>query len=125
MPSEQEKEYPEPSRFGVMPAYGFFCRHVKGIQFDNVDLAFEQDEQRPAFVLDEVSDAQFYFLKAQRVDSGARTFLLRNVTGFRTPCENADLGRQRRGRRLSKRWSGAGMWFGRVSIWLRRSEGAS
>ena len=82
VPSEQEKEYPEPSRFGVMPAYGFFCRHVKGIKFNNIDLTFLKEEQRPAFVLDGVWDPQFYFLNAQRSQSGKPTFLLRNVTGF-------------------------------------------
>ena len=29
---EQEKEYPEPSMFGLLPAYGFFIRHAKGIE---------------------------------------------------------------------------------------------
>jgi hypothetical protein len=82
VPSEQEKEYPEPGRFGTIPAYGFFCRHVKGIQFSNVDLACSSEELRPAFVLDEVAGAEFYFLKAQKSDQGHPTFLLRNVTGF-------------------------------------------
>ncbi len=82
IPPEQEKEYPEPSRFGIMPAYGFFCRHVAGIQFNNVDLAYEQEEQRPAFVFDSVSGVRCYFVKAQRATPEAPTFLLRNVSGF-------------------------------------------
>jgi hypothetical protein len=82
VPSEQEKEYPEPGRFGTMPAYGFFCRHVDGIQFHNIDLAFASEEQRPAFVLDEVAGSEFYFLKAQRAEHGSPTFLLRNVRDF-------------------------------------------
>jgi len=28
---EREKEYPEPSMFGMLPAYGFFIRHATGI----------------------------------------------------------------------------------------------
>jgi hypothetical protein len=82
VPSEQEKEYPEPGRFGTIPAYGFFCRHVDGIRFHNVDLAFASEEQRPAFVLDEVANAEFYFLKAQRAERSTPTFLLRNVRDF-------------------------------------------
>jgi polygalacturonase len=82
IPLEQEKEYPEPGRFGTIPAYGFFCRHVNGIQFNNVDLAVASEEQRPAFVLDEVTKSEFYFLKAQKAESGDPTFLVRNVKDF-------------------------------------------
>ncbi|HMJ61320.1 MAG TPA: glycoside hydrolase family 28 protein, partial [Bryobacteraceae bacterium] len=35
-PAENETMYPEPRMFGVTPAYGFFIRHVKGIELDNV-----------------------------------------------------------------------------------------
>jgi hypothetical protein len=30
---EREKEYPEPSMFGMLPAYGIFIRHATGIEF--------------------------------------------------------------------------------------------
>jgi polygalacturonase len=82
VPSEQEKEYPEPGRFGTIPAYGFFCRHVNGIQFNDVDLAFASEEQRPAFVLDEVAGAEFYFLKTQKSEAGSPRFLVRYVSKF-------------------------------------------
>lgn len=82
VPSEQEKEYPEPGRFGTIPAYGFFCRHVKGIEFTDVDLSFASGEQRPAFVLDEVTGVEIYFLKAEKAVNGAPAFLLRNVRDF-------------------------------------------
>ena len=82
VPPEQEKEYPEPGRFGTMPAYGFFCRHVESIQFNNVDLAFASQEQRPAFVLNDVRKAEFYFLKTQTSGIGAPNFHLNNVTDF-------------------------------------------
>ena len=36
---EQEKGYPEPYRFGVIPASGFYVRHVKNIEFTNIELA--------------------------------------------------------------------------------------
>src|SRR5436853_712801 len=35
-PPEKETDYPEPSMFGVIPAYGFYIRHVKGIEMDNI-----------------------------------------------------------------------------------------
>ena len=51
---EREKEYPEPSMFGMLPAYGFFIRHATGIELNNVDLSYMKEDRRPAFVLDQV-----------------------------------------------------------------------
>jgi len=34
-----------------MPAYGFFIRHVDGIQMDNVEVSYMEADARPAFVL--------------------------------------------------------------------------
>jgi len=49
---EQEKQYPEPSMFGMLPAYGFFIRHAKGIELNNVEVGFMEEDRRPAFVLE-------------------------------------------------------------------------
>ena len=43
-----------------MPSHGFYVRHVKGIQFDNIQIRTEKEDLRPAFVLDEVQDADFF-----------------------------------------------------------------
>jgi polygalacturonase len=79
---ENEKSYPEPSMFGVIPAYGFYVRHARGITFDNVDVAFDKPDERSAFVLDDVKDVAFYRPKARLADD-ASMFDLRNVTNFR------------------------------------------
>lgn len=78
---ENEKSYPEPSMFGVIPAYGFYVRHAKGITFDNVDIAFDKTDERPAFILDDVKDSAFYRTKA-RLAPDAKMFVLKNVTNF-------------------------------------------
>jgi hypothetical protein len=36
---EREKQYPEPSMFGLMPVWGFFIRHTNGVQVDHVELS--------------------------------------------------------------------------------------
>ena len=46
-PPEKETNYPEPSMFGEIPAYGFFIRHVKGIELNNVEVSYAQEELRP------------------------------------------------------------------------------
>ena len=64
-PQEKEKEYPEPSMFGAIPAYGFYIRHVKGIEMDNVQVSYLKEDLRPAFILDDVKNAEFRNVKAQ------------------------------------------------------------
>ncbi|MEP6788364.1 MAG: glycoside hydrolase family 28 protein, partial [Acidobacteriota bacterium] len=78
---ENEKSYPEPSMFGVLPVYGFFIRHAKGITFDNVEVTYEKDEQRPAFMLDDVEGAYFYRTNAG-LSNGVKMFALSNVSNF-------------------------------------------
>jgi len=40
----------EPSMFGMLPAYGFFIRHAKGIELNNVEVGFmRKTEGRPSF----------------------------------------------------------------------------
>lgn len=48
---EFEKGYPEPQKFGVLPVYGFFIRHVKNIELNNVNLYLLGQENRPAIML--------------------------------------------------------------------------
>ncbi len=50
--------YPENRMFGVLPAYGFFIRHVKGLTMKNVNVTIKQKDARPAILLDDVHDSQ-------------------------------------------------------------------
>ena len=77
-PGELEKSYPDPQEFGEMPAYGFFIRHAKNIEMNHVELKLENDDFRPAIVLDDVTGANFNYVKADKVTS-IPTFSFRNV----------------------------------------------
>jgi polygalacturonase len=81
-PPQKETNYPEPSMFGDIPAYGFFIRHVKGIKLNNIDVSYDQEELRPAFVLNDVSGADFFLVTAE-LSKDASTFVLQNVSDFR------------------------------------------
>ena len=78
---EFEKDYPEPYRFGLMPAYGFFFRHVKGLSVHDVKVSFMKDELRPAFILDHVADVSMYRIDAQKMPAAA-FISLRDVQQF-------------------------------------------
>ena len=80
-PPERENDYPEPRMFGEIPAYGFFIRHVKGIELSNVEVSYLKEDLRPAFVLWEVRGADFQHVKAQHAPE-VPTFVLKNIEDF-------------------------------------------
>jgi polygalacturonase len=57
-PPERETNYPEPSMFGEIPAYGFYIRHARGIEFNNVTVGYLTEELRPPFLLEDVAFAK-------------------------------------------------------------------
>jgi hypothetical protein len=79
---EREDGYPEPSMFGVLPAYGFFIRHARGIQLHDVTVGFMKEDRRPAFVLEDVKDAEFRGVRADKAE-GIPTFMLMKVEDVR------------------------------------------
>jgi hypothetical protein len=66
--------YPENVMFGPLPAYGIWARHVTGLSVNNVSLSFLAPDDRPAVVLDDVSDAVFQGFTAA-VGSGVPVFV--------------------------------------------------
>jgi polygalacturonase len=82
-PPEKEDTYPEPTMFGELPAYGFFIRHVKGLQLRDVELNYLKEDLRPAFWLNDVNVVEFLHVGAQHSMS-VPIFDLRNVTDFST-----------------------------------------
>jgi polygalacturonase len=80
---ELEDGYPDPRFFGKIPAYGFFIRHVDGIEFNNVEIRFMEDDFRPAFVLDDVLNVDFNNVKTDKMED-IPTFMLKNVQNFKT-----------------------------------------
>ena len=64
-----------------MPSHGFYVRHVKGIQFDNIEIRAAKDDLRPAFVLEDVEGADFFRIKASQA-AGVPAFALRKVSDF-------------------------------------------
>ncbi len=80
---ENEYAYPEPSMFGALPAYGFFIRHVDGVELNNVDMTYREKDMRPPFYLEDVKNADFTNITAQR-EEGVPAFILKNVENLTT-----------------------------------------
>ncbi len=85
---EDETGYPEPDNFGNTPAYGFFIRHVKNIKMSNIEVKYMNADLRPPFILDDVKDAEFNFIQAEK-GNGIPSFKLDNVKNFKLfKCES-------------------------------------
>jgi hypothetical protein len=62
-PNELGTGYPEPR--GVLPGYGVFARHVKGLEMANITVGFDTQDLRPALVGVDVDGLEINNFKAQ------------------------------------------------------------
>jgi polygalacturonase len=81
VPTEQVDGYPEPGRFGPMPASGFFLRHMRNLEMSHVEIANSTPDARPAFSLYDVERADFFAVTAPTNAGGA--FALHDVKDLR------------------------------------------
>ena len=51
---EMPEVYPEPSNWGILPAYGIYARHVKELELKDIRLYTGEEEKRHVLVLDDV-----------------------------------------------------------------------
>lgn len=82
IPKENDKGYPEPGMFGPLPAYSIFIRHAKDIDMNHVKIDYNTDEERPPFVLSDVSNIYLNDINAKTGKKNNTVFDLRNVSGF-------------------------------------------
>ena len=83
MPAELNAGYPEPK--GVMPGYGVFARHVRGLELANITLSLEKEDKRPAMVCTDIDGLEVDNFKAQLGDGvvaakfdGVKNVVVRN-----------------------------------------------
>jgi len=87
VPPELENGYPDPHRFGVIPASGFFLRHMRNLEMSHVEVANAMPDPRPAFYLHDVERADFFAITAARGPEGA--LALRQVKDLRIAWSRA------------------------------------
>jgi hypothetical protein len=62
---EAEKAYPENRMFGsVLPAYGFFIRHAKNIEMENIRLKLLHSDIRPPLWIEDSENIDFNYFTA-------------------------------------------------------------
>lgn len=80
--AEHETSYPDPQEFGAMPAYGFFIRHAKNIELNHVEMRLENDDFRPAIIIDDVKGISLDNLTMDKVGT-VPSVVLKNVEDIR------------------------------------------
>jgi polygalacturonase len=80
---EEASKYPEYSMFGVLPAYGFYCRHAKGLRLSDIGLDPAEPDARPAVVCEEVENLEIRGLRAPAPPPGGTVLDLHGVRGAR------------------------------------------
>ena len=55
---EKPDAYPESSMFGPLPAFGLYCRHVKGLTLQNVQLTTLRADARPPIATEDAADVK-------------------------------------------------------------------
>ena len=73
---EKPTSYPESTMFGTLPAYGFFCRHVKNLKFQNVKLKTFAPDHRHAIFFDDVEHSIIESLDVPYAADSAGTICL-------------------------------------------------
>jgi polygalacturonase len=81
LPRELGTDYPEPSKLGVMPAYGLYARHVHDLELANVSVGFEHWDSRPAMACFDVDGLEIDNFKADLMHDvpAAKFVVVRNV----------------------------------------------
>jgi len=46
---EKPTSYPSSGMFGMLPVYGFFCRHIHNLNLHNISITYDNKDVRPAF----------------------------------------------------------------------------
>jgi polygalacturonase len=85
------------SNLGVLPAYGFYARHVEGLSVTNCTFNYEKRDSTPALYFDDVIGAKLKGVKCVAADdqeiiakvNGSRDISIENATVYHDTWDNA------------------------------------
>jgi len=72
-------KYPSADNFGVFPAYGIYCRHVRDLRLAGIRVGAAAPDLRHAVVCDDVTDLVLDSVESRQFSGGATVFHLREV----------------------------------------------
>jgi polygalacturonase len=81
---EAVDKYPEVKTFGpLVPAYGVWARHVKGLKLVNITLHLDSNDLRPAFICEDGKDIEITGCKTPETTGASSVVRLENVENAR------------------------------------------
>lgn len=78
---EMEKEYPEPDRYGFLPSWAVWARHVANLNLSHVEFRTAKEDRRPAFIFDDANGVAIDHAKVPSVN-GVPAIQQNNVTNL-------------------------------------------
>lgn len=66
---ELPEVYPEPSNWGILPAYGLFARHVDKLYLHNIEINYMIEDSRYPIVLDDVVNGELKNIQISHADN--------------------------------------------------------
>ena len=73
--------YPEYFMFGVLPAYGLYAHHVRGLTLQNIRFELDSADLRPAVVCDDADDVEISNFRAEGNAKAECLIRLQNARG--------------------------------------------
>jgi polygalacturonase len=80
-PEDERGHYPDPTQFGVLPAWGLFARHVKNLSVAGVEFRLQKPDARPPLWLEDAAAVSLTRLKSPVPASGP-AIVQKAVTGL-------------------------------------------
>jgi polygalacturonase len=86
---ERPEQYPEYAMFGRLPAYGFYCRHARGLRLKDVRVELRAPDARPSLVCSDVRDLELSAWRASLSGESAAVVLNDSRDVFIHGCQAA------------------------------------
>ena len=77
--TEKPEAYPEYKMFGILPAYGFYCRHARNVKFCDVEVGSSAPDARPSLYCEDVDGLQLRAWNGQPTSGNGPVVRLANV----------------------------------------------
>lgn len=81
---ELPEVYPEPSNWGILPAYGIYARHVENLYLNNINIRYIVEDTRYPIVLDDVVNGELKNINASHAEKIEEVVCVKN--SFKRPA---------------------------------------
>lgn len=76
---ELPEVYPEPSNWGILPAYGLYARHVENLYLNEIELHYLVEDTRYPVVLDDVVNGSLQHIRVDRAEGVEEVIMVSNM----------------------------------------------